>query len=106
MLYEVITGLDIGSGKANAWLKAHDTALEWAKANRALIARRFLDMLGEDGTPRITSYNVCYTKLLRLLAILLFLCLTASARAETAALNLDGQGDYINLGNKGTLRNP
>jgi len=39
-------GPDAESFAAAAYLKDHDMALRWAKANRALIARRFVETLG------------------------------------------------------------
>jgi len=39
-------GSDAESFAAAAYLKRHDMAVRWAKANRALIARRFVDAIG------------------------------------------------------------
>ncbi len=37
-----------GSKEAHNYMLMHDNALAWAKRNRALIAKRFLELLGED----------------------------------------------------------
>ena len=42
------SGLDAGSFAAAAYLRDHDLAVRWAKANRALIARRFVGALGAE----------------------------------------------------------
>ena len=42
-------GLFDGSDEAAHYLAAHDHALAWARANRALIAHRFLTALGAEG---------------------------------------------------------
>jgi len=41
-------GSDAESFAAAAYLKDHDVAVRWAKANRALIARRFVEALGAE----------------------------------------------------------
>ncbi len=41
-------GSDAESFAAAAYLRDHDLALRWAKANRALIARRFVEALGAE----------------------------------------------------------
>jgi release factor H-coupled RctB family protein len=41
-------GSDAESFAAEAYLKDHDMALRWAKANRALIARRFVEAMGAE----------------------------------------------------------
>ena len=40
------SGSDTEAFAATAYLRGHDLALRWAKANRALIARRFVQVLG------------------------------------------------------------
>jgi release factor H-coupled RctB family protein len=50
-------GLDIASGEASDYLLQHDHAVEWARANRALIASRFLDAIGGAGERVI---DVCH----------------------------------------------
>lgn len=45
---------------AAAYLRAHDHAVAWAALNRALIAERFLDMLGTHGQPVI---NLCHNSI-------------------------------------------
>jgi release factor H-coupled RctB family protein len=42
-------GLSPSSDAGAAYLRHHDLALRWARANRALIAHRFLTMLGAEG---------------------------------------------------------
>ncbi|XCN73460.1 MAG: RNA ligase RtcB family protein [Candidatus Electrothrix aestuarii] len=42
-------GLEVGSEAAAAYLEQHGHALQWARLNRAIIADRFLDMLGTEG---------------------------------------------------------
>ncbi len=42
-------GLEIGSESATDYLRVHDNATRWAKANRSLIANRFLDCLRARG---------------------------------------------------------
>jgi release factor H-coupled RctB family protein len=44
-------GLADDSADARHYLAQHEHALNWARANRALIARRFLSLLGEEGRP-------------------------------------------------------
>jgi release factor H-coupled RctB family protein len=41
-------GSAAGSFAAAAYVREHDRAMRWAKANRALIARRFVEALGAD----------------------------------------------------------
>ena len=41
-------GLDTSSDDAHEYLAIHDAAVLWAKANRALIAHRFLNAIGSD----------------------------------------------------------
>jgi release factor H-coupled RctB family protein len=41
--------LEEGSEKAGIYLEKHGEALGWARANRALIAHRFLSLLGSEG---------------------------------------------------------
>jgi len=41
-------GSDAESFAAAAYLKDHDTAVRWAKTNRALVARRFVEALGAE----------------------------------------------------------
>ncbi|MBI2876513.1 MAG: RNA ligase RtcB family protein, partial [Candidatus Tectomicrobia bacterium] len=43
------SGLTEGSEEADRYLAQHDHALRWARANRALIAHRFLAALGAEG---------------------------------------------------------
>jgi len=43
------TGLVADSDESAAYLAAHDNAVRWARANRALIARRFLESVRADG---------------------------------------------------------
>jgi release factor H-coupled RctB family protein len=43
-------GLQAGSAEATAYLGQHDHAVGWAKINRALIQRRFLECLGTEGS--------------------------------------------------------
>jgi release factor H-coupled RctB family protein len=51
-------GLDSDSEDARAYLGAHDGAVAWARANRALIARRFADGLGTAIAPVVdVSHN-------------------------------------------------
>lgn len=45
------TGAAPESEAGVAYLRAHNTALRWACANRELITRRFLDALGAEGGP-------------------------------------------------------
>jgi release factor H-coupled RctB family protein len=49
--------LPVPSPEAAAYLEAHDEAVRWAHANRALVARRFLDLVG--GEPRVVL-DVCH----------------------------------------------
>ncbi len=42
-------GLSGGSEEAQAYLQKHDRGVAWARANRALIAHRFLDAVRSDG---------------------------------------------------------
>lgn len=48
------TGVAEHEGDAVEYLKAHDHAVAWAALNRALIAERFLNMLGAHGKPVIS----------------------------------------------------
>lgn len=41
-------GVEVGSFAAREYLRAHDEAIRWAKANRELIARRFAEKLGTE----------------------------------------------------------
>src|SRR5512146_2627439 len=41
-------GSDAESFAAATWLRGHDLAVRWAKANRALIARRFVEAMGAE----------------------------------------------------------
>jgi release factor H-coupled RctB family protein len=41
-------GLDVASLAAAAYLREHDLAVCWAKANRALIGRRFIEAMGAE----------------------------------------------------------
>ena len=41
-------GLKEGASEADDYIQRHDHCCAWAKANRELIARRFLDCLGDD----------------------------------------------------------
>lgn len=43
------TGVAPGSPAGVAYLRAHDTALRWARASRELLARRLLEPLGAEG---------------------------------------------------------
>lgn len=43
-------GIAPDSKAGTAYLRAHDTALRWARANRELIVRRFFDTLGAQST--------------------------------------------------------
>jgi RNA-splicing ligase RtcB len=45
---ETRTSFDEGSADANDYIKEHDKACQWAKANRDLIALRFLACLEPD----------------------------------------------------------
>lgn len=49
--------LVIGTEEASEYLTRHNRAVEWARANRALIAWRFLDALGGEGEKVI---DVCH----------------------------------------------
>lgn len=49
--------LVIGTDEASEYLTRHNQAVEWARANRALIAWRFLDLLGGEGEKVI---DVCH----------------------------------------------
>ncbi|EDM28005.1 hypothetical protein LNTAR_11651 [Lentisphaera araneosa HTCC2155] len=49
-------GLICGSEEAESYLQKHNYALQWAEANRQLIAKRFLDALGSQGQ-RIADIN-------------------------------------------------
>jgi release factor H-coupled RctB family protein len=42
-------GVPVSSQKADEYLRGHDFAVRWARANRALIAQRFLATLGGSG---------------------------------------------------------
>jgi release factor H-coupled RctB family protein len=44
-------GSDAGSFAAAGYLRDHDQAVRWAKTNRALIARRFVEALGAEVEP-------------------------------------------------------
>ncbi|MFD2111132.1 RNA ligase RtcB family protein [Thiorhodococcus fuscus] len=50
-------GLDPASDAAQAYLARHDRALDWAKANRRLIAARLLDALGAEAEPRLDVWH-------------------------------------------------
>jgi release factor H-coupled RctB family protein len=50
-------GLASDSEEARAYLQAHDEAVAWAQANRALIARRFAEALGAEIEPVL---DVCH----------------------------------------------
>ncbi len=50
-------GLDSNSPEAAEYLARHDHAMQWADANRALIAARVLDRLGAEGERRL---DVCH----------------------------------------------
>jgi len=50
-------GLEAGTACATAYLAAHNHAVEWAQANRKLIAARFLTALGSRATQLI---DVCH----------------------------------------------
>lgn len=52
-------GLASDAPEAVAYLSAHDQAMRWAEANRALIARRFLDCLGAEGE---RALDVCHNQ--------------------------------------------
>jgi release factor H-coupled RctB family protein len=41
-------GSDVESFAASSYLEGHDLAVRWAKANRALVARRFVEALGAE----------------------------------------------------------
>lgn len=43
------SGLEEGSAAAEAYLEQHNHALQWARLNRAIIADRFLALLGAEG---------------------------------------------------------
>jgi len=43
------SGVDADSFAANEYLRDHDGAVRWAKANRQLLAQRFLQTLGAEG---------------------------------------------------------
>ena len=47
VIYPHLIGGDIGCGMA-LFIRNHDLVLRWAKANRALIARRFVEALGAE----------------------------------------------------------
>jgi len=49
--------LEVGSGEAGAYLARHDHAVNWAAANRELIAARMLEQLGAEGRRRL---DVCH----------------------------------------------
>src|SRR6185369_3480358 len=44
-----IRGVSADTVVATNYLRGHDQAVRWARANRALIVRRFLDQLGASG---------------------------------------------------------
>ncbi|HEY2510739.1 MAG TPA: RNA ligase RtcB family protein [Polyangiaceae bacterium] len=50
-------GLAIDTTEARAYLAAHDGAVDWGRANRALIAQRFADALGLELRPIL---DVCH----------------------------------------------
>ncbi|NEX23479.1 RNA ligase RtcB family protein [Thiorhodococcus mannitoliphagus] len=49
--------LDPTSAAAQAYLSRHDQALDWAEANRRLIATRLLDALGTDAERRLDVWH-------------------------------------------------
>ena len=80
MLYEVITpGFLPGNSKylvkynrsiiniygADAFSDPKDFAMELSRAYGELFVDYYIGLSGTDADNRITSYNVCYTKLLR-----------------------------------------
>lgn len=52
-------GLADDSDDAQAYLREHDHAVKWAKANRALIARRVADALGCEAEPILDVCHNC-----------------------------------------------
>jgi release factor H-coupled RctB family protein len=50
-------GLAAGTPEADAYLRAHDTAVRWAEANRDLVAHRMLAAVGGDGE---RALDVCH----------------------------------------------
>ena len=60
------SGSDAESFAAAAYLQGHDLAVRWAKTNRALIARRFVEALGAEanasGTVATTASHLVSTK--------------------------------------------
>ncbi|HEY8377315.1 MAG TPA: RNA ligase RtcB family protein [Nannocystis sp.] len=50
-------GVEARSEEGEAYLRAHDAAVAWARANRALIARRFAEALGTELSPVL---DVCH----------------------------------------------
>jgi release factor H-coupled RctB family protein len=53
-------GLVADSEEARGYLSRHDHAVRWAQANRALIAGRFLGLLGAAGQPALPLVDVCH----------------------------------------------
>jgi release factor H-coupled RctB family protein len=56
-------GIDPESEAGRDYLREHDLALRWARANRELIARRFLDTLGAEAECR---WDACHNSIQRL----------------------------------------
>ena len=55
-------GSDAKSFAAAAYLKDHDIAVRWAKANRALIARRFVEAIGAEAECLWDGYHNSITR--------------------------------------------
>jgi release factor H-coupled RctB family protein len=55
-------GSDAESFAASAYLRDHDQAVRWAKTNRALIARRFVEALGAEVEP---LWDGCHNSITR-----------------------------------------
>jgi release factor H-coupled RctB family protein len=56
-------GISENTVKAHNYINKHDMAVKWAKANRALFSKRFLDCLHAEGEPVLDVFHNTVTPL-------------------------------------------
>ena len=56
-------GISENTVKAHKYINKHDMAVKWAKANRALFSKRFLDCLHAEGEPVLDVFHNTVTPL-------------------------------------------
>lgn len=89
-------GLKPQSDEGQAYLEEHDQAVQWAKANRDLIAHRFLEQVGTDGD---TVSDNCHNSIEQVVSSQHDKPLWIHRKGAGAA----NQGPFMIAGSRGTL---